>query len=162
MINKILHGSRGTKLRRNGNKTLKIAIKKNEIKDVILINGNSFKTEYLTQSDLTILPNNFYMIINHKKNKIELSFNLDISNHEIIYDPYKFRYAEKIDFKPDDFKDIYNLPDGYVDTLPKWYSFKFTYDEYNIIFIKPLFPFNIKSILVEDTINSFLFNGVST
>ena len=137
MINKVLHAFQGTKLRKNGNETLKITINKKKIKDVLLINGNNFKTEHLTQSDLTIRPNNFYMIINNKKNKIELSFNLDISNHEIIYDPYKNAYAEKIDFKPDDFKQIYYVPEGYIDTLPKWYSFKFTYDEFNLIFVKP-------------------------
>lgn len=137
MINELLTAKQGTKLRKNGNKALKITIKQNEIKDVFMINGNSFKTENLTQSDLIIKPNNYYMIINNGKNSIELSFNENISDHEIIYDPYKYTTTEKINYKPDDFKQIYNVPDGYIDTLPKWYSFKFTYDEFNIIFIKP-------------------------
>ena len=100
MINEILTAKRGTKLRKNGSEVLKITIDQNEIMNILLINGNKFKTEDISQSDLTIKPNNYYMIINNGKNTIELSFNENISDHEIIYDPYKFRYTEKIDFKP--------------------------------------------------------------
>ena len=137
MINERLPAKRGTKLRKNGSEVLKITIDQNELMNILLINGNSFKTEIISQSDLTIKPNNYYMIINNGNNTIELSFNENISDHEIIYDPYKYTTTEKINYKPDDFKQIYSVPEGYIDTLPKWYSFKFTYDEFNLIFVKP-------------------------
>lgn len=137
MIKEILTAKRGTKLRKNGSEVLKISIDQNEMMNILLINGNSFKAENISQLDLVIKPNNYYMIINNGNNTIELSFNENISDHEIIYDPYKYTTTEKIDFKPDDFKQIYSVPEGYIDTLPKWYSFKFTYDEFNLIFVKP-------------------------
>jgi mannose-6-phosphate isomerase-like protein (cupin superfamily) len=137
LINELLTSKQGTKLRKNGSEVLKITIDQNEIMNIFLINGNRFKTENLSQSDLTIKPNSFYMIINNGKNTIELSYNENISSHEIIYDPYKYTTTEKITFKPDDFKQIYSVPEGYIDTLPKWYSFKFTYDGFSLIFVKP-------------------------
>ncbi len=137
MINEILTAKRGTKLRKNGSELLKISIDQNEMMNILLINGNSFKAENISQLDLIIKPNNYYMIINNGKNTIELSYNENISDHEIIYDPYKYTPTEKINYKPDDFKQIYSVPEGYIDTLPKWYSFKFTYDEFNLIFVKP-------------------------
>ncbi len=137
MINELLPAKRGTKLRKNGNEVLKIAIDQNELMNILLINSNSFKAENISQLDLIIKPNNYYMIINNGNNSIELSFNENISDHEIIYDPYKYTTTEKINYKPDDFKQIYSVPEGYLDTLPKWYSFKFTYDEFNLIFVKP-------------------------
>ncbi len=137
MINELLTAKRGTKLRKNRSEVLKITIDQNELMNILLINGNSFKVENISQLDLIIKPNNYYMIINNGNNSIELSFNENISDHEIIYDPYKYTTTEKIDFKPDDFKQIYSVPEGYLDTLPKWYSFKFTYDEFNLIFVKP-------------------------
>lgn len=137
MINELLPAKRGTKLRKNGNEVLKIAIDQNELMNILLINSNSFKAENISQLDLIIKPNNYYMIINNGNNSIELSFNENISDHEIIYDPYKYTTTEKNNYKPDDFKQIYSVPEGYLDTLPKWYSFKFTYDEFNLIFVKP-------------------------
>ena len=137
MINELLPAKRGTKLRKNGSEVLKITIDQNELMNILLINGNSFKVENISQLDLIIKPNNYYMIINNGNNTIELSFNENISDHEIIYDPYKYTTTEKINYKPDDFKQIYSVPEGYIDTLPKWYSFKFTYDEFNLIFVKP-------------------------
>lgn len=137
MINEILTAKRGTKLRKNGSEVLKITIDQNEMMNILLINGNSFKAENISQLDLIIKPNNYYMIINNGNNTIELSYNENISDHEIIYDPYKYTTTEKINYKLDDFKQIYSVPEGYIDTLPKWYSFKFTYDEFNLIFVKP-------------------------
>ena len=29
------------------------------------------------------------------------------------------------------------IPDGYIDTLPKWYSIKYTYPDFNYIFVCP-------------------------
>jgi len=137
LIKEILTAKRGTKLRKNGSEVLKISIDQNEMMNILLINGNIFKAENISQLDLVINPNNYYMIINNGNNTIELSFNGNISDHEIIYDPYKYTTTEKRSFKPDDFKQIYSVPEGYIDTLPKWYSFKFTYDEFNLIFVKP-------------------------
>ena len=84
------------------------------------------------------------MIINKGKNPIKLRYNQDISNHEIIYNPYKYEYSRKTNFEPSFFKNRYNIPEGYIDTLPKWYSFKFTYPNYNLIFIRPEFGLSIQ------------------
>jgi mannose-6-phosphate isomerase-like protein (cupin superfamily) len=77
------------------------------------------------------------MLINNGNEPIEINYSLDVSEHEIIYDPYKFENLEKKKYTPEDFKAIYKIPDDYIDILPKWYSFKFTYKDYNIIFVKP-------------------------
>ncbi|MFX0136982.1 MAG: hypothetical protein ACFFDN_25310, partial [Candidatus Hodarchaeota archaeon] len=57
---------------------------------------------------------------------------------------YKYRYLKKINYKPELFREIYNVPKGYIDTLPKWYSFKFIYPDYNLIFIRPEFGLSIQ------------------
>ncbi|MFW9820212.1 MAG: hypothetical protein ACFFE5_11435, partial [Candidatus Thorarchaeota archaeon] len=66
------------------------------------------------------------------------------SNHEIIYDPYKFEFSKKVNLDSILFEENYNIPNGYIDTLPKWYSFKFTYPNYNLIFVKPEFGLSIQ------------------
>jgi len=61
----------------------------------------------------------------------------------------------KISITEDHFNDVFLIngtsfitqeitPEGYIDTLPKWYSFKFTYPNYNLIFIRPEFGLSIQ------------------
>ncbi len=137
MKKEILHAKRGTYLRKNGPKTLEILIKRKDLKNIFLIIGTAFITENISESDLNVDPDEYYMIINNKNGEIEIHYNHDISNHEIIYNPYKFENSEKINFEPELFIEKYKIPSGYIDTLPKWYSFKFTYPNYNMIFIRP-------------------------
>lgn len=133
-----------TSLRKNNSQELSIDIKENKFQDIFLINGTSFITEGISNSDLKIKPNSYYMIINNGKTLLDVHYSQDISNHKIIYDPYKYKSSKKINFKPELFRKRYNVPKGYIDTLPKWYSFKFTYPDYNLIFIRPEFGLSIQ------------------
>lgn len=137
MMNEYLPPKRGTFLRKNGTKELVISINDNERDDILLINGTSFITNNLSTKDLIIKPHNYYMIINNGKKKIQINYNYDISIHDIIYNPYKYEHSKKVDLDPEIFKRLYNIPEGFIDVLPKWYSIKFTYTDYNLIFIKP-------------------------
>ena len=84
------------------------------------------------------------MVINNGVSSIEMQYNKDISQHKIIYDPYKYENSKKIYLTPELFVERYNIPKNYIDTLPKWYSFKFTYPNYNLIFIRPEFGISIQ------------------
>ncbi|MFW9899207.1 MAG: hypothetical protein ACFFDO_08100 [Candidatus Thorarchaeota archaeon] len=137
MIKERILFERGTLLRKNDSQELKISINQEHFSNLYLINGTSFITKDLSESDFIIKPHDYYMIINKSNENIEINYNLDISNHKIIYDPYKYENSKKVNFKPEDFQQKYRIPDGYIDTLPKWYSFKFTYPDYNLIFVKP-------------------------
>ncbi len=137
MMNENLLPKRGTFLRKNGTNELIISINDNELDDIFLINGTSFITKNLSAKDLIIEPHNYYMIINNGKKKIQINYNHDILIHDIIYNPYKYEHSKKLDFDPETFKKVYNIPEGFIDVLPKWYSIKFTYPDYNLIYIKP-------------------------
>ncbi|MFX1558862.1 MAG: hypothetical protein ACFFC9_16555 [Promethearchaeota archaeon] len=127
----------GTLLRKNDSNELKITLLRENIKNLFLINGISFITKNPTESDFIIKPDDYYMVINKGSEDIEINYSHDISNHDVIYNPYKYSNSQKINFKPEDFTKLYDIPDGYIDTLPKWYSFKFSYPDYNLIFVKP-------------------------
>ena len=137
MMREIILPERGTCLRLNHLKILRISIPHKALKYVFIINGNSFLTENVTNSHLIINPKAYYMIINKGKNEIEISYNIDISNHHIIYNPYQYELSEKVNFNPEEIKKQYPIPEGYIDFLAKWYSIKFTYPQYNLIFIRP-------------------------
>ncbi len=139
-----LASQRGTPLRKNKSQWLNIEIELNKLDDIFLVNGNSLYTKGISNSDLQIAPNSYYMVINKGKDLIRINFNQDISNHEIIYDPYKFEFSKKVNLDADFFKENYDIPKDYIDTLPKWYSFKFTYPNYNLIFLKPEFGLSIQ------------------
>ncbi len=144
MIKEIIMARRSTLLRRNNSQELIISLDQQAFKEIFLINGRSFITKELSHLDLTIKPEDFYMIINNGNKSIEIHYNNDISIHNVIFDPYKYENSEKINFKPEFFIEKYNVPEGYLDTLPKWYSFKFTYPDYNLIFIRPEFGLSIQ------------------
>ncbi len=145
MLNEIIPTKRGTNLRKNDSKELTIFISQKDIKNIFLINGHNFNTDKISSSDLIIKPSDFYMIINRGNNEIEISYDNDISNHEIIYNPYKHENAKKINIEPNKLEHIYNAPNGYIDTLSKWYSFKFSYLHYNLIFVKPEMGLSIQT-----------------
>ncbi len=144
MKKKKIFPERSTSLRKNGSQELRISFKKNNIKKVYIINGSSFITENNLSSILIIKPENHYMIINKEENPIEITYSRDISNHQVIYDPYKYEDSEKINFKAEFFKRKYKIPKGYIITLPKWYSFKFTYPDHNLIFVRPEYGLSIQ------------------
>ena len=136
---------RSTLLRKTDNKELKIEINQKQLHDIFLINGSEFKTEGISNSDLVIKPNSYYMIINKGKILLNIQYNRDISNYKVIYDPYKYETSQRKLFEPDWFIERYNIPEGYIDTLPKWYSFKFTFSDFNLIFIRPEFGLSIQT-----------------
>ncbi|MFW9899795.1 MAG: hypothetical protein ACFFDY_00730 [Candidatus Thorarchaeota archaeon] len=135
---------RSTFLRKNNSRELNIIIDNSYFRDLFLINGPSFITEGISRTDFIINPDDCYMVINVGKKPLEIHYSEDISKHKIIYDPYKYESSQKINLKPDLFQKRYNLPKGYIDTLPKWYSFKFTYKDYNLIFVRPEFGLSIQ------------------
>jgi mannose-6-phosphate isomerase-like protein (cupin superfamily) len=140
---KLLSG-RSSSLRKNNSKKLELFIDKNSLTNIFLINGNSFKTINVKESDLIVDPHENYMIINNGWQPIDIDYNLDVSDHQVLYDPYLHENSEKINFTKELFLEKYDIPKNYIDTLPKWYSFKFTYPNYNLIFVKPEFGLSIQ------------------
>jgi len=129
--------NRGTFLRKNTSKMLSISISPEILADIFLINESNFLTTNITPQDLKVAPNTHYMLINNATQKITINYNKDISDHPVVYDPYKYEHHEKQKIDPEQFEKIHDVPEGYIDILPKWYSIKFTYPEYNLIYIKP-------------------------
>jgi mannose-6-phosphate isomerase-like protein (cupin superfamily) len=133
----IIHPGRGTILRKNDQKELRIILDSNHLDNIFLINGNNFYSQNLTKANLIVKPNDCYMLINKCDEEIEVNYSNDFSNHRTIYDPYKFELSEKPKIDPILFKKKYNVPNGFLDVLNKWYSIKFTYSDYSLIYIKP-------------------------
>ncbi|MHA2185467.1 MAG: hypothetical protein ACXAAI_10750 [Promethearchaeota archaeon] len=137
MNREIIESGRSTVLRQNSSSELAISIDIKKSSHILLINGTTFRSNDITERDLIIHPLDHYLIINHGKDPLEIEYNRDISTHQVIYDPYKYENSKKINLTPDFFIKRYQIPTDYVDTLPKWYSFKFTYSDYNLIFVRP-------------------------
>lgn len=144
MKREIIPPGRSTPLRKNGNKTQEILLNGESYEGTFLINGSFFITRKLKNSDLLVKPNDYYMLINVGEDETPVYYSEDLLEQEIIYDPFKFEDSEKIDFTEEYFKEHFDIPKGYIDTLPKWYSFKFTYPDYNLIFISPQLGISIQ------------------
>jgi len=137
MREETIQPGRGTNLRKNGNEALKLVIDSESLKKIFLVNGTSFFTQHLKESNLIVKPNDFYMVINKWDKDVKVKYSTNITNHKIIYQPYKFEFSKKEKIDPVGFSRKYNVPSGYTDILNKWYSIKFTYPDYNLIYIKP-------------------------
>jgi len=137
MREETIQPGRGTDLRKNGNDELRIFIDSNALNRIFLVNGTSFFTQDLKKINLIVKPNDFYMVINKWDNEIKVKYSTNIFNHKIIYQPYQYEFSKKEKFDPVGFSKEYNVPSGYIDILNKWYSIKFTYPNYNLIYIKP-------------------------
>lgn len=132
-----LEPERGTRLRRNNNSLLEIKINPIKFNNLQIINGKTFYYEKISESQLKIAPEVPYMIINRSKEKIVVNYNKDISTHLVLYDPYKYENEKIENIDPEEFKNNHAVPNGYTDILAKWYSIKFSYKDYNLIYIKP-------------------------
>jgi hypothetical protein len=143
MYNQVLKPKRGTCLRKNSTKKLRLDIDPDKFNNVLMINQNRFYTS-LKKENLIVKPLDYYMIINNSNNPLEISYNDDISNHKVIYDPYLFEKSKKKNLNPNSFVNKFSIPRGYFDVLAKWYSIKFSYIDYNIIFIKPSLGISIQ------------------
>jgi mannose-6-phosphate isomerase-like protein (cupin superfamily) len=86
---------------------------------------------------LIIPPDVPYMILNTSTVNITVELKESPASERILYDPYKFEHEDHSDYDPKEFQKSHNVPEGYVDTLPKWYSVKFTYPQFNYIFVRP-------------------------
>ncbi len=138
MMCELIKPSRSTCLRKNTSREINIVAPKEALEVMYVINGPLLIIEGVSKSNLRIKPLECYMIINSSKKKtIEIEYNTDIKNHEVIYDPYKYENLNKENLDKNELMSSFNIPNGYIDTLPKWYSLKFTYEDYNLIFIKP-------------------------
>ncbi|MBD3195172.1 MAG: hypothetical protein GF317_08965 [Candidatus Lokiarchaeota archaeon] len=137
MKKEILRPNRSTPLRKNENQELTISIEKDHPINFFLINGNRFITDEINEKDLIIRPNEHYMLINKSNSSCEIKYSIDVNHHNIVYNPYKYEHTRKTKINQDNFKDTHNIPEGYIDILPKWYSIKFSYATYNLIYIKP-------------------------
>ena len=137
MLKEELLPGRGSCLRRNNSEWLAVTINCESRSDIMIINDTSLTNKCAQQWTFNIAPRKYYMIVNIGKNLLTIKYNNNISEHEIIYDPYIYENSEKKKINPDDLVKKYSIPDGYIDILSKWYSIKFIYPKYNIIFIKP-------------------------
>ncbi len=80
------------------------------------------------------------MVINLGKSPVKFLLSTPMSPEQILWDPYVHEQAPPPEINPDAFKREETpvpVPDGYVDTLAKWYSVKYSYLDYNLIFIRP-------------------------
>lgn len=137
MIEETIKPDRGTNLRKNGNEGLKLIIDSASLKKIFLVNGTSFFTQDLKKANLIVKPNDYYMVINKWDKDVKVKYNNNIVNHQIVYQPYKYELSKKEKFDLVAFSKKHNVPSGYIDVLNKWYSIKFTYYDYNLIYIKP-------------------------
>ena len=149
MLKSTLKTGRGTKLYQNSDTSISVNIspsKPNESPqwdEILMILGdlvapiNHLGRNSSRGLQIIIPPFSQYMVINSGKIDLVLSFKSDSTNHEILYDPYLYEEESHKNYDPEEFKSQHPVPDGYLDILTKWYSIKFTYPEFNYIFIRP-------------------------
>ncbi len=81
-----------------------------------------------------------FMVINLGKSPVKILLSATMSQEQVLWDPYVYEQAPPPEINPDAFKRDeapIPVPDGYVDTLSKWYSVKYSFPNYNLIFIRP-------------------------
>ena len=149
MFKSILKSGRGTKLFQNNDVPVTIDIsmtKQTEVPkwdEILMILGTLIAPinhlGRISPHGLQIIipPFSQYMVINSGKLDLDLSFSLDPENHKILYDPYLYEHESHKNYDPEEIKSYHQVPDGYIDILSKWYSIKFTYPDFNYIFIRP-------------------------
>ena len=134
--NEIIKPKRGSPLRQNKASNLILNLDSTQLDKILMINHSNFYSN-LTTNKLTIRPLDYYMVINNSNLPVEITYSENISDHKILYDPYLFENSEKKPLNPNDLLEKFSIPEGYLDILVKWYSIKFSYDDHNLIFIKP-------------------------
>ncbi len=90
--------------------------------------------------EMVIAPHSYFMIINLLERSIIFSLEgiAAIETLQVIYDPYQYETEAHETLDPDQVAQNYSsIPANYVNILPKWYSVKFSYADYNLIFLKP-------------------------
>ncbi|MHA1104453.1 MAG: hypothetical protein ACTSPN_01895 [Promethearchaeota archaeon] len=127
MFSQYLKPQRGTQLRKTDSSELIINIEPFYNDSLFLINGYDFITENVSQTELIIKPNSYFMIINNSNEEINVSYGMDISHLEVIYDPYKYENLKKVKIDPDKFVRTHLVPDGYTEILPTILNPKWVY-----------------------------------
>ncbi|TFG25507.1 MAG: hypothetical protein EU533_01065 [Promethearchaeota archaeon] len=135
MQNEIIKPKRASSLRQNKKNVLILNLDCVQLNKILMINHNNFYSNIMVNNQ-KIKPLNYYMVINNSNFPVEITYSENISDHEILYDPYLFENSEKKILDPNDFLEKYSVPEGYLDILAKWYSIKFSYNDHNLIFIK--------------------------
>lgn len=151
----ILKSGKGTKLYKNIALPLQITLKSAEKpidwENLWMIKGNQlnstlkFNQNIKKSHSIRISSNEFFMLLNLTDLDIDLSFSTNINEFQEIYDPYLYEKSEKITLNPIDMQKIYKTPSNYIDILAKWYSVKFSYKNYNLIFLKPQLGISLQS-----------------
>src|SRR5271157_934363 len=81
-----------------------------------------------------------FMLLNLGQDSVTFQLSPAPATDDLLYDPYLYEHAPPPDVDPDSFRQeqvAIDIPDGYVDTLAKWYSVKYSYPDYNLIFVRP-------------------------
>jgi mannose-6-phosphate isomerase-like protein (cupin superfamily) len=148
-ISNTLQGNRSTKMYRCGDNGQKVTIYGDDstsfdaFNNILAIVGElitmlpQMGVNLSNSYALAIPPQTPYMLINTMNQDFTIEFEEDPAEQSIIYDPYLMEFEDHQEFNPDEFKETHPVPDGYIDTLPKWYSIKFTYPDFNYIFVRP-------------------------
>ncbi|MBD3354010.1 MAG: hypothetical protein GF364_21185 [Candidatus Lokiarchaeota archaeon] len=153
-----LQSQKGTSLLKNKSNFLEIQFKAEDIEitdlnsKILVIVGYKIQVldELLEEKELDSLrikPFQEYMIVNLHRSEIYVTFSESIKDHSIIYNPYYYEHEDHKKIDPVKFKEKhpeFNIRENYVDTLPKWYSIKFTYENENLIFVRPRIGISIQ------------------
>lgn len=150
-----LKTGRGSKLFQNNNSSLLFTLQHPKIiqnwENIWLIKENKigsvlyFYPEIETTMEFTISPNENFMILNFTENELIFSVSKTFSNLFVIYNPYLFENIEKTELNPKNLLKKYEIPQNYLDILAKWYSVKFSYADYNLIFLRPELGISLQS-----------------
>ena len=99
----------------------------------------NFHPESETQNTIlnVIPPNSPFMVMNLTQIPLSVTIDHNFDDLTSLFNPYLYEQEVHKKFDPDTFLDLFHIPQGYTDTLAKWYSVKFTYENYNLILIRP-------------------------
>lgn len=86
---------------------------------------------------LLIPPNAAFMVMNLTNDVIEVETKGEESDFKLLYDPYLLEGKPHDKIDPEQIVAQFSVPSGYHDILAKWYSVKFSYPTYNLIFLRP-------------------------
>jgi mannose-6-phosphate isomerase-like protein (cupin superfamily) len=157
-----LSQGRGTPLYKNHDKPLRLefilenASHRNQLNETMVILGDLItRAGHLgigtnNGYSIRIQPNTPFMVINTSSMDHNITLDANPADLQILYDPYLFENKEQNNFDPEEFKKTHPVPDGYVDTLAKWYSIKFTYKDFNYIFVRPGLGISIQTHLMRE------------
>ncbi|MHA1672708.1 MAG: hypothetical protein ACTSYI_03690 [Promethearchaeota archaeon] len=144
-----LPAGRSTMLYRNQTETRKLYVIPEEASEyddvraiyVILDNGiapvNHMGMRSMEGFLIMIPPNSPYMVINTSESDFRVETDLEWKDQPILYNPYLFENEEHQTVDSAEIIRNFTIPEGYSDILAKWYSIKFSYPDYNYIFLRP-------------------------